>query len=66
MKDFTDMAMVAARLATGRMGWSPERFWRATAAEFRTAMEGALGISGGEPPLSGVDLTRLKERFPDG
>lgn len=60
--------MVAARLATGRMGWEPACFWNATAAEFRVAVEGMTGMAGGEAaiPITGAELARLKERFPDG
>lgn len=66
MKFFTDMAMEAARVATGRMGWEPDRFWSATAAEFCTAVEGMLGVKPQEEPVTGVELARLREKFPDG
>ncbi len=62
-------AEAAARLA-GRagavLGWSPDRFWRATPAELQrivTAMTG--GTEGGDPP-SPATLARLREMYPDG
>lgn len=66
MKLFAELAVGAARIATGRLGWSPEQFWGGTAMEFRTAIEGAFGLEPSSPALSSVDLARLKEMFPDG
>lgn len=60
--------MIAARVATGVLGWSPAMFWDATVAELLTAIEGRFGheASGVSLPLAIADLNRLKERFPDG
>ncbi|WP_443026654.1 phage tail assembly chaperone [Sphingomonas sp. Leaf21] len=54
-------------MAGAVLGWSPDRFWRATPAELRavvTAMTGMAGM-GGDPP-SPDRLARLREMYPDG
>ncbi|MFA7439468.1 MAG: phage tail assembly chaperone [Sphingomonadaceae bacterium] len=66
MKLFAELAMVAARFATGRLAWPADRFWDATVAELQTAVEGALGLEASSQALSAADLARLKELFPDG
>ncbi|UVO52972.1 phage tail assembly chaperone [Sphingomonas sp. SUN039] len=60
-------AAAAARLAglTGAvLGWRPDEFWAATPAELAAIFD-ALAPPGAAPPTQG-DLTRLRERFPDG
>lgn len=68
MAGFAALALAAARVATGVLGWSPERFWGATAAEVLTAIEGRFGdlAAGTVTPLAADDLRRMQERFPDG
>jgi Phage tail assembly chaperone protein, TAC len=60
-------AIAATRLAglTGAiLGWRPDEFWRATPAELAAIFD-ALVPPTAAPPTSD-DLTRLRERFPDG
>lgn len=64
MNRFADVAMVAARLATGRMSWQPDIFWNATPAEFRTAVEGQFGLTSAFP-MTAAELERLQKRIPD-
>ena len=68
MAGFADSVLIAARVATGVLGWSPERFWGATPAELLTAIEGRFGDVAGcvVVPLASGDLRRMQERFPDG
>nr|WP_230481056.1 phage tail assembly chaperone [Sphingomonas sp. Leaf21] len=64
---FSDEAGQLAGMAGAVLGWSPDRFWRATPAELRavvTAMTGMAGM-GGDPP-SPDRLARLREMYPDG
>ncbi len=51
------------RLALGRLGWSPEAFWRSTPRELAAALEGAFGRIGGavDRPM----LERLMAAYPD-
>ncbi len=65
---FAAQVIAAARLATGRLGWSPEQFWEATPAELVLAAEGLLGglQDDDRRPLASDDLRALMERFPDG
>jgi hypothetical protein len=54
-------------MAGAVLGWSPDRFWRATPAELQgivTAMTG--GAEGGGDPPSPATLVRLREMYPDG
>ena len=63
---FAEEAGRLAGMAGAVLGWSPDRFWRATPAELRgvvTAMTG--GAEGGDPP-SAATLARLREMYPDG
>ncbi len=56
-----------AGMAGAVLGWSPDRFWRATPAELHgvaAAMTGA-GRAGDSPP-SPATLARLQEMYPDG
>jgi uncharacterized phage protein (TIGR02216 family) len=62
--DFAAAASRLAGLAGALLGWRPEEFWTATPAELAAVF---AAMAGEEPaPLSAADLTRLKERFPDG
>lgn len=64
---FAEEAGRLAGMAGAVLGWSPDRFWRATPAELRgvvTAMTGGAG-DGSEPPSSAT-LARLREMYPDG
>lgn len=64
---FGDVALVAARVATGRLGWSVEAFWASTAAELVLALAGAAGDGAPQvEPLAGAELARLRERLGDG
>ncbi|GAM02529.1 MULTISPECIES: phage tail assembly chaperone [Sphingomonas] len=63
---FAEAAARLAGMAGAVLGWSPDRFWRATPAELQgivTAMAG--GGEGGDPP-SPATLARLREMYPDG
>ncbi|WP_322964547.1 phage tail assembly chaperone [Sphingomonas fuzhouensis] len=66
---FAEEAGRLAGMAGAVLGWSPDRFWRATPAELQgvvTAMTGTgTGRSAGDPP-SPATLARLREMFPDG
>ncbi|WP_085032257.1 phage tail assembly chaperone [Ensifer aridi] len=41
------------------LGWSPETFWRATAAELEMAMEGLAGNVRGGPFISREEVRRI-------
>lgn len=63
---FAEVAARLAGVAGAVLGWSPDRFWRATPAELQgivVAMTG--GAEGGDPPSSAT-LARLREMYPDG
>jgi len=67
MSHYAEQALLAAKLATGRLGWTPEQFWTATPAEFLIAVEGRLAIQAMPmAPLAADGLRQLTERFPDG
>jgi Phage tail assembly chaperone protein, TAC len=61
---FAATAARVAGLAGALLGWRPDEFWAATPAELGTVLR-AFAPDVAEPP-SANDLTRLKERFPDG
>ncbi|MEM8827355.1 MAG: phage tail assembly chaperone [Pseudomonadota bacterium] len=62
MKTFATAATITCRLATGRLGWSPDAFWAATPADLVLALEGLSGGGTGEAaPVTGDQLQRLKE-----
>ncbi|MGW8137475.1 phage tail assembly chaperone [Sphingomonas zeae] len=64
---FAEVAARLAGMAGAVLGWSPDRFWRATPAELQgivTAMTG--GAEGGGDPPSPATLARLREMYPDG
>lgn len=63
--DFATFARLCAGIATGRLGWDPELFWRSTYAELRVALEGRTGSRLAVAPLGGQDLSRLREKIPD-
>ena len=57
---FAEAAARLAGMAGAVLGWSPDRFWRATPAELQgivAAMRG--GAEGGDPP-SPATLARLR------
>ncbi|TPE58520.1 phage tail assembly chaperone [Sandaracinobacter neustonicus] len=65
MQLFADLARRAALVATGQLGWSPDEFWRSTAAELALAIEGRAGP--GEPaPLDRRELERMQRGASDG
>ncbi|RVG29930.1 phage tail assembly chaperone [Sinorhizobium meliloti] len=49
------------RLATNpkMLGWSPETFWNATAAEFEMTVEGLSGNVRGRPFISREEVRRI-------
>lgn len=49
--------------ALGRLGWTPETFWRATPRELAAALAGRFG-TGGQAPSRGA-LAALMAAFPD-
>jgi uncharacterized phage protein (TIGR02216 family) len=63
MTSYADFARLAARVATGVLGWPPDRFWDSTPADLRLAIEGRFGAT----PAAGMaaDLERLMREFPD-
>ncbi len=68
---FAAVARVSAAVATGRLGWSPEAFWRATPGDLWLALAdpdpggAAGGVTPGSlvSPASRVDLKRMMERI---
>ena len=62
---FSEAAARLAGLAGALLGWRPEEFWQATPAEL-AAVLAALTGGGRTVPVTGDELARLKERFPDG
>lgn len=65
MTGFSDMAVRAAQVATGVLGWSPDQFWRATVAELAQALEGRAGPAS-PTPLDRGGLERLERGADDG
>lgn len=63
MTSYAEFARLAARVATGVLGWSPDQFWSATPAELRLAIEGRLGSA--PATLGTAELERLMREFPD-
>jgi len=61
---FAEGAVRLAGLAGALLGWRPRDFWDATPAELAAVID-ALGGEH-EARVSGDDLARLKEMFPDG
>jgi len=62
---FAEEAGRLAGMAGAVLGWSPDRFWRATPAELHsvvTAMAGQVD----EAPSTSATLARLREMYPDG
>ncbi|MFQ3594894.1 MAG: phage tail assembly chaperone [Sphingomonadaceae bacterium] len=60
---FADVAVTAARMATGVLGWPPEQFWQATVTDLVLALEGRNGS--GDAGADASDLARLLKEFPD-
>ncbi|MCG2839757.1 phage tail assembly chaperone [Sandaracinobacter sp. RS1-74] len=65
MGDFRALARSAAGVATGGLGWPPERFWAATPAELQLALEGRFGAAAGAA-LGRRELAKLRESLGDG
>jgi uncharacterized phage protein (TIGR02216 family) len=65
MTCFSDMAVRAAKMVTGRLGWSPDQFWRATMTELAQALEGRAGPAS-PGPLDRAGLERLERGAEDG
>lgn len=66
---FAALARMAAGVATGRLGWSPDAFWQATPADLWLAL--ADPAPGGAPPaavppLSRAELARMMEQIDHG
>jgi len=61
---FSEAAARLAGLAGALLGWRPDEFWRATPAELSGVLTALAG--GDAAPVTRAELTRLKERFPDG
>ncbi|WP_294236092.1 phage tail assembly chaperone [uncultured Sphingomonas sp.] len=62
---FAEGAARLAGMAGAVLGWSPDRFWRATPAELH-AVVAAMTEPGGAAPPSSATLARLREMYPDG
>ena len=67
--EFGAVALHLSGLAGWHLGWSPDRFWRATPAEMEAVVRVMLGSegpgAGGAPPSREV-IARLQEIYPDG
>lgn len=63
---FADAAALAARVATGVLGWTPDMFWASTPADLLLALEGAAGCCGAAPAADAAALAALTKEFPDG
>jgi uncharacterized phage protein (TIGR02216 family) len=61
---FADGAARLAGIAGAALGWSPDRFWRATPAELGSVVAALAGEV--VAPPDGDTMTRLREAFPDG
>ncbi|WP_374388509.1 phage tail assembly chaperone [Sandaracinobacter sp.] len=64
MNRFSDVAVRAAQVATGVLGWSPDQFWQATATELAQALEGRAGPLP-TAPLGRSELERLERGVVD-
>ncbi|WP_343525762.1 phage tail assembly chaperone [Sphingomonas sp.] len=62
---FAEEAGRLAGMAGAVLGWSPDRFWRATPAELQAIVTAMTGRSEDGPP-SPATLARLREMYPDG
>ncbi len=62
---FAEEAGRLAGMAAAVLGWSPDRFWRATPAELRGVVTAMTGGAAHEPSCSAT-LARLREMYPDG
>lgn len=62
---FSEAAGRLAGMAGALLGWRPEEFWLATPAELAAVLAALTGGVGGTP-VTGEELARLKEMFPDG
>ena len=62
---FSEAAGRLAGLAGALLGWRPDEFWRATPAELAAVLRALTG-GGDAAPVTGDELARLKEMFPDG
>ncbi|MDQ1229316.1 MULTISPECIES: phage tail assembly chaperone [unclassified Sphingomonas] len=62
---FAEEAGRLAGMAGAVLGWSPDRFWRATPAEIHGVVTAMAGRPEGDPP-SPATLARLREMYPDG
>ncbi|ATE84660.1 tail assembly chaperone [Sinorhizobium phage phi2LM21] len=61
----SDQIKTAFRVATSSklLGWSPEVFWKATAAEFEMALEGLSGKLSGAPFISREEVRRAAAAY---
>ncbi|WP_394663266.1 phage tail assembly chaperone [uncultured Sphingomonas sp.] len=62
---FAEEAGRLAGMAGAVLGWSPDRFWRATPAELYGVVTAMAGQVDEAPPTSAT-LARLREMYPDG
>ncbi|MET4896184.1 phage tail assembly chaperone [Sphingomonadaceae bacterium jetA1] len=64
---FAEQAARLSGMAGAVLGWSPDRFWRATPAELHAVVAAMTGAGRGEgDPPSPATLARLREMYPDG
>jgi uncharacterized phage protein (TIGR02216 family) len=67
----SDAIRAYMKVALGRLGWSPEAFWRATPHEFWAAFEGWVEANCIQHPGAALSadevaaLEAMKKRFPD-
>ncbi|WP_426262815.1 phage tail assembly chaperone [Sphingomonas sp. PWP1-2] len=66
MACFADAAARLAGLAGAVLGWSPDRFWRATPAELAVVVAVLRGEAAAVDPPDAATRERLQEAFPDG
>lgn len=63
---FAGAAARAAGFAGAVLGWSPDRFWRATPAELAVVVAAMRGADGGQLPPDAAAIATLRKAFPDG
>lgn len=61
---FGEAAARLAGQAGAALGWSPDRFWRATPAELGAVLRALAGPDA--PGVSAAELEKLREMWPDG
>ncbi|WP_421581192.1 phage tail assembly chaperone [Shinella sp. M31] len=55
--------MFRVAVSPERLAWTPETFWRSTAAEMNMALEGLAGNFGSSPVISRDEIRRLAAEY---